>query len=37
LSLNLISPRFESCVKQTPLGYGINQTKRWFNTRLNLW
>ena len=32
-----LSPIFESCQLQTPLGYGMNQVKRWINTRLDWW
>lgn len=31
------SPNFRRCEVQTPLGYGINQAKRWLNTRFNWW
>ena len=27
----------EDAKLQTPLGYGINQAKRWLNTRFNWW
>lgn len=32
-----LSPIFENCQLQTPLGYGMNQVKRWINTRLDWW
>ena len=29
--------RFENCKIQKPINYGLNQAKRWVNTRLNIW
>ena len=37
LNLSPLEVRFENCKVQTAIGYGINQARRWVNTRLNKW
>ena len=32
-----ILAKFEKCKTQNALGFGLNQAKRWINTRLNKW
>ena len=37
INAETISARFENCLIQNPVGYSLNQAKRWVNTRLDRW
>ncbi len=37
VTANAVWARFEKCQGRRAIGYGLNQIKRWRNTRLDLW